>query len=143
MFNWLGALFRFIGHFGCRVQIAAVLFFIAILLSLVGLVAGFDLNDVDLWLQAHGGFFSAVGNVLFRIGCGFVLLCCVAAVLGAIFDRPKRAPGPDAAPRDLLAPPPAPPPAPDVDPDAAKPIGIGCALLALVVGYFAWVGMVG
>jgi hypothetical protein len=54
-----------------------------------------------------------VGTFLFRAACGLVLLLCVLAILGALFDRknPERP-------------------------------GIGCAVLALVVGYFAWFGLV-
>jgi hypothetical protein len=125
--RWLGSLFSFIGRFGCIVQVCAAIFLIGVLLWLVGLVVGFSLGDVDAWLRAHGGLFNMVGTVLFRIGCGFVLLCCVAAVLSALFER-ARTPETGAAP--------------ETDPDPSKPSGLGCAFVALVVGYFAWIGMV-
>jgi hypothetical protein len=114
MFGWLGALFGFIGRFGWIVLLCAILFLIGILLTLLGLVFGFSLADVDVWLASHRNGFTATADVLFRIGCFGMLSICALAVLGAILDRrnPERP-------------------------------GFGCALLALVVGYFAWLGTFG
>lgn len=111
MFSWLGALLGFIGRFGRIVQLCAVIFLIALVLALAGWVFGFSLDDVDAWLANHSSWITAVADVLFRLGCGFVLLLCVLAVLGAVFDRGN----------------------------SERP-GFGCALLAVVVGYFAFVG---
>lgn len=96
---------------------SALLVFLFLILFPVGallMLLGFNLDDVDAWLDAHGGLFDAVGTVLFRAVCGLVLLLCAIAILGALFDRKN----------------------------PEKP-GIGCALAALIVGYFAWVGMIG
>ena len=114
MFGWLRPIFALLARFGPWVVLAAILFLIGIVLTLLGLVFGFDLTDVDLWLEAHGGFFSAVGNLLFRIVCGFVFLLCVFVALAPLLFRN--------------------------DQDADRP-GWGCALAAIPVGYFAWIGM--
>jgi hypothetical protein len=111
--GWMG------GDLGLRIGSgsAALYTFLFLVLFLVGLVLvllGFDLNAVDAWIDAQGGWLDAVGTFLFRLACGIVLLICAVAVLGAIFDRKN----------------------------PEKP-GLGCALLALIAGYFAWFGVIG
>lgn len=96
---------------------SALLVFLFLILFPVGallMLFGFNLDDVDRWLDAHGGVFDAVGTILFRAACALVMLVCAIALLGALLDRKN--------------------------PD--RP-GLGCALAALVVGYFAWFGMIG
>jgi len=137
MFGWLGPLFRLIGRFGPIVLICAFIFLVGVLLSLLGWAFGFTLDDVDAWLAAHSSWITAAADVLFRLGCFFVLLCCAVVVVGAVHGklRPGR--------RDLEAPPAQPVPVPGFRPETPageKPPGLGCALAALVVGYFAFVG---
>lgn len=113
MFGWIGGLWRTLLRFGA----AAPWLFLGFLFFVIGLVLvllGFELGDVDRWIEARGGLFDAIGAVLFRAASGLVMLICLAAIGGAIFDRgnPER-PGP------------------------------GCALLALAVAYFAWFGLTG
>lgn len=147
MFGWLGPVFALLARFGPWVVLAAVLLLTGIVLALLGAVFGFSLDDVDIWLAAHGGLFNAAGSLLFRIGCGLVLLLCAATLLGAIFARRTPESGPGAPQRDLIAPEPrldAPEsgsgePETEVVPPQAP--GWGCALLAIPVGYFAWIGM--
>jgi hypothetical protein len=107
-----GAIFRFVGRFGPWVLLAFILFLVAIVLTGAGAMFGFSLDDVDRWLEANGGFFHAVGILLLRIVCGIALLCCVLAALAPFLLRGDR----------------------------ERP-GWGCALLAIPVGWFAWVGM--
>lgn len=139
MFRWLGALFGFIARFGPIVLLCAICFLIACVLALLGRVFGFTLDDVDAWLADHSSWITAVADVLFRLGCFFVLVICAVVVVGAVHGLVRTA-----RPRDLEAPPRAPIPIPGfrpaVDREAQKPPGIGCALAALVVGYFAFVG---
>ena len=127
MLSWLGVLFRFIGRFGWIVQLCAALFLVGILLSLVGLVFGFSLGDVDAWLAEHSSWITAVADLLFRLGCLFVLICCAVVVIGAVYDkvRPGTAREPGAPPQET---------------EAGNPPGLGCALIALVIGYLAFVG---
>jgi hypothetical protein len=96
---------------------SALLLFLFLVFALVGLVLmllGFDLADVDRWIDAQGGRLDAAGTLLLRIASGLVLLVCGIMVLGFFFDRknPERP-------------------------------GFGCLLAALVIGYLAWFGVTG
>jgi hypothetical protein len=112
MFGWLRPIFALLARFGPWVMLAAILFLAGILLTLVGTIFGFSLDDVDRWFDAHGSWFGAIGDILFRLACGLVLLICVLGVASPFIDRknPERP-------------------------------GLGCVFLALLVGYFAWIGM--
>jgi uncharacterized membrane protein (UPF0182 family) len=90
------------------------LFLIFFLVGLALLLLGFDLGEVDRWIAAQAGWLDAVASFLFRAGCAVVMLICAVTVWGAAFDRG----------------------------DEERP-GIGCALAAIVVAYFAWFGIVG
>jgi hypothetical protein len=96
---------------------SALVLFAFLLFFLAGLVLvllGFDLGDVDRGLEAQGGRIDAAASFLFRALSGLVLLVCALAFAGALFDRGNpERPGP------------------------------GCLLAALVIGYFAWFGLVG
>lgn len=109
MFSRLSALVPR-GAFGCYVLLFAILFGAGVVLT----IFGFDLGEVDMWIEAHGGWFESVGHALFRIACGLVMLVCALAIWSAIFER--------------------------ANPD--RP-GIGCAILAIVVAWFAWFGVIG
>ena len=73
MFGWLRPVFAILGRFGPWVMLAAILFLIGLVLSLIGLVFGFSLDDVDVWLGAHSSWLTAIGDILFRIACDS---CC-------------------------------------------------------------------
>jgi hypothetical protein len=90
------------------------LFLIFFLIGLVLMLLGFDLGDVDRWIDAQGGWLDAVGSFLFRAVSGLILLLCLVMIGSALFGRRT----------------------------ADRP-GVGCALLAVIVGYFAWFGMIG
>lgn len=127
--RWIGWLFGALWRFSRRSWIdtgiglrprsgaSALVLFLFLIFFIVGLVLmllGFNLGDVDRWIDAQGGWLDAVFSFLFRVACGLVILLCLFMIGGAIFDRrnPERP-------------------------------GWGCALLAVVVGYFAWFGMTG
>jgi hypothetical protein len=147
LFRWLRLAFALFDRAGRFAGVIAAFFLVGLALSLAGAIFGFDLGNVDRWLERHEGFIGAAGDLLFRIGCGFVLLVCVATLAGAIFGRRSPDPGPGEPPRDLLAPEPraaAPGAAPGEEPtdlEPPPPPGWGCALLAIPVGWFAWIGM--
>ncbi len=86
-----------------------ILFFFCIGLILVML--GFDLNDVDLWLEAHGGIFAAIGMLLFRLFWAVVLFFALFFVGYAVYDLRN------------------------------GKFRIGMALSGLIIGYFAWFGV--
>lgn len=90
------------------------LFLIFFLIGLTVVLLGFDLGDVDRWIDAQGGWLDAAGSFLFRAACAVMMLICAATVWSAAFDRGNK----------------------------ERP-GIGCALAAIVVAYFAWFGVVG
>lgn len=91
--------------------------FLCLVFFLIGLVLvllGFDLGAIDAWIEAHGGWLDAVGTILFRIVCGLVVLLAGFTIWGAIFGRN----------------------------DPNRP-GLGCAIGAIIIGYFAWFGVIG
>jgi len=72
---------------GCLMFLVSVLTIVAIVLVLLG----FDLGEVDLWLEAQGGWLHFVGSVIFRICIWllflFSVLCCVVIVWSAFAER--------------------------------------------------------
>jgi hypothetical protein len=90
------------------------LFLIFFLIGLVLLLLGFSLGDVDALIDTHAGRIDAVASFLFRLVCGLVILLCLFTIGGAIFDRKN----------------------------PERP-GVGCALVAVLVAYFAWFGVTG
>jgi len=100
-----------------RSRFSALVLFLFLIFFPIGLVLvllGFDLGEVDAWLDAQAVWLDAVGSFLFRAVCGLVMLLCLFMIGSAIFDRKS--------------------------PD--RP-GVGCVLLAVLVAYFAWFGLVG
>jgi preprotein translocase subunit SecG len=90
------------------------LFLIFFLIGLVLLLLGFSLGDVDALIGAHAGGIDSAASFLFRVVCGLVLLLCLFMIGWAIFDRRN----------------------------PERP-GVGCALVAVLVAYFAWFGVTG
>ena len=92
----------------------AALYTFLFLIGLALVLLGFDLGDVDRWLDAQGRWIEAVANLLFRaVSAGFTLLC--RFMIGwAIFGRRN----------------------------PEKP-GLGCAFFALIGAYFAWFWVIG
>jgi len=98
------------------------LFVMAFLVGLILVLLGVDLNRVDIWLDDHAHQLDAIGSALFRLLCGFVLAMCALLVGGGLwqlFDaRRRKVEGHDR-------------------------IGLGTVLVAVLIGYFAWFGVVG
>lgn len=93
---------------------SALVLFLFLLFFVVGLILlllGFDLGHVDAWLDAHGGWFSAIGDLLFRLVSGAILLVCLIFLGSALYDLTK------------------------------GKLRIGTILLSLLIGYFAWIGV--
>lgn len=87
------------------------LFFIVVGAALLAM--GFDLNEVDRWLDAQGGWLNALGTLLFKIILAMICLIAVVSV-GAALVKQKEG--------------------------RWKP-SFGIALGAAVVAYFAGVGL--
>lgn len=106
-------------------------FFLCFLLAgLVLLVLGFDLDDVDRWLDRQGGWLDVIGTLLFKALMAAVLLCCVLLGGFALYARTdvmvcrlrrmagsRHTPAPDDAP------------------------GWGSLLVSVLIGYFAAVAL--
>ena len=125
-FPWLiGALWRFSRRswidvgMGLRPRSgsSALVLFPFLVFFLVGLVLlslGFSIGDLDRWIDANAGSLDAVATLLFRGLCGLVLLGCAGTIAGVLLGRNR-----------------------------SDRLGWGYAVGALVVGYFAWFGMIG
>ena len=101
--------------------VSALYLFMWMVFGIVGVILvllGFDLGDVDLWLDAQGGWLDILGKWILRLIWGGVLLACAAMVVGGLWQRTR----------------------PKGEEDR---IGWGVMLAALVLGYFAWFGVVG
>lgn len=98
--------------------------FLVLVFLLVGgvLVAlGFDLDRVDAWLAGHATWLDLLGTILFKALLALVLLACIAVGAAGLLGRVRRLRG---GPRG----------------DA---FGWGAMIVALVLGYFAAVGLFG
>jgi hypothetical protein len=121
------------------------LFFVA---GLVLLLLDIDLDRADLWLDDHAELFDAVGSRVFNVLWGVVLALCAVTVLGGLWQKfvgPRSHLG-DAA--DFVVEPVAdfgvePAAEDELVEEPPKPVGWGCMVAALIVGYFAWFGMTG
>ncbi|WP_293991582.1 hypothetical protein [Sphingomonas sp.] len=110
-----------------------LLFFVA---AIVLVVMGFDLEAVDRWLNARAGLFDHIGDILFRIFFGFVLAMCGLTIWTLVdaMRAPALANVIDVKHRKKD----------DDDLDDGQPhvvrrsLGI---LVALVIGWFAWMGV--
>lgn len=64
---------------------------IGFILTVVGWVFGFDLNDVDVWLDAQGGWMDVVGTFLIQKALmAVVLLFCVVGAFALLIDEDSR-----------------------------------------------------
>ena len=105
-----------------RSPVSGLYLFLFLLFFIIGLVLmllGVNLGSLDRWLDSHAGSIDAVGSVLFRALCGFILLMCGVVVVGGVCQRVV----PSMKGEDR--------------------IGIGMMIGAVPVGYFAWFGVVG
>ena len=69
---------------------AVLMTFLILLFTIVGIslaVAGFDIGDVERWVDAQGGWLDAVGTFLFKVLLALILMICALVVWAAFFDR--------------------------------------------------------
>ncbi|MGB7654330.1 MAG: hypothetical protein WBL74_02505 [Novosphingobium sp.] len=115
-----------------------VLFFLVLGVVLVSL--GFDLDHIDSSLEAHGSWIEWIASLLFRIFSALVYLLSLAfagMMLASLLLKLRGQPGEVGVP-DLSA---------QTDENDEAPAGagsLGCGfLVALTIAYFAWFGIVG
>jgi succinate dehydrogenase/fumarate reductase cytochrome b subunit len=107
-----------------------LLYLFFFLVGSVLVLLGVDLDDVDVWLAGYGHWFEFVGSWLLRLICAAILALCVFAFLGGLWQKlylPRSGKGEVA----------------DFAEEQEQHLGWGCMIMALVVGYFAWVGVAG
>lgn len=69
-----------------------VFFFIGLVLTVLGWVFGFDLNDVDVWIDGQTPWMEVVGAFLIqKVLMGFVLLMCIGIAIALVMDAEERA----------------------------------------------------
>ncbi len=110
-------------------------------LGLLLVVSGFGLDRADRWIDANAGLLDAVGSWLFRIVCGVILALCAGTVVAGIWGKLVSPRGNIGDAADFVADPAA--NVGEVDPEAGRPVGWGAIVVAAIVGYFAWFGVVG
>jgi hypothetical protein len=101
---------------------AALYLFLFLIFALIGaivLLLGYQLGDADRWFDAQAGWIEIVATLLFRALCALAVLLCAGTIVLGIDGRLR--PRPDAEDR---------------------PPGWGAMIAALVVGYFAWFGVI-
>jgi len=127
-----------IGSAGARLYL--FLFLLLFVIGLVLVLTGFDLDKVDLWLDDRAGLFDVIGSRLFNVLWGAVLALCLFTVVGGLWQKfvSPRSQMDDAA--DFVVEPAG---EDELVEEPAKPVGWGCMIVALIVGYFAWFGMTG
>ena len=52
------------------------LWLVFLVVAIVLVVMGFDLEAVDRWLNAHSSWFELVGDILWRAFCGVIVFLC-------------------------------------------------------------------
>ena len=119
------------------------LFLIFVVIGLILVALGFDLQQVDVWLNAHSSWFLLIGDILWRGGCALVLLICLlgfsSLVKGLSTTPPSPPPQPAPSSKDVGSrrKRPVPPDEPKRN-IAGKLLGI---LTCVVIGYFAFIGV--
>lgn len=95
------------------------LFLVFFLIGAIVLLLGYELGDADRWIDSQAGWLEIVASLLFRGVCALAVLLCVGTIGFGIYFRLF-------PPREAEDPPP----------------GWGAMTIALVVGYFAWFGII-
>lgn len=120
--------------------LASLTRFLSQTLFIVGIVLvllGFDLIEIDRWLEGQAGTIEGAGSLLFRLFCGLILLICAFAVTAGLFQMVVRLYRKLFGSRAKEQ-------SPVMQRKRAKEddeqLGCGFTALAVVVGYFAYFG---
>ncbi|TXL71963.1 hypothetical protein FHP25_27390 [Vineibacter terrae] len=125
----------FAGGWG-RPRLYVFLLTLFLLVGVVLVLIGVDLEDADRWLDRQGGWLAALGSAALRVVFGLVLLGCAVAVLAGLYQRlPGRRQVPvwDGRKERRRT----------QSRQGDGRIGWGMMILALVIGYFAFIGTFG
>ena len=142
--RWIAVLIGGIWRYSCHIWIdvgglklyggASALYFILFLIffsiGTVLMLLGFNLGDVDRWLDARAGWFDLIGTLAFKGLLVFILLICVLMVGMGLFERLPRK---HRISRGKGKPP--------DESSSDRPLSFGAMIAALIVGYFAYVGI--
>ncbi len=125
----------FAGGWG-RPRFYVLLLTLFLLVGVALVLIGVDLEDADRWLDRQGGWLAALGSAALRVVFGLILLGCAAAVLAGLYQRlpwHRQAPARDGRKGRQRA----------QGRQGDGRVGWGMMALALVVGYFAFIGTFG
>jgi hypothetical protein len=106
---------------------SALMMFLFLLFFVIGTILfllGFDLNEVDRWIDAQGGWLDALGSTLFRLLCGAILVLSAGIVVAGLWLNVFGGP-------------------PELGKEKDEGIGFGMILVIALIGYFAWFGVTG
>lgn len=66
------------------------LFFVFFLIGLVLVLLGFDLGEVEAWLDRHADLFDLIGTILFKGLLLGILAICLLVVASPVIDRSNK-----------------------------------------------------
>jgi amino acid transporter len=115
---------------------------IFLIVAVVLMLFGINLDAADHWLDAQADWFEWAGMIAFKGVCAFVLLICLFFIGGGIYESgqrlvhprkqiKRRAPRRGRHPKQIEGPP--------VDDEGDQRMGWGGVILAVIIGYFAYV----
>lgn len=110
---------------GSRASALMLFFFLIFLpIGLVLVLLGFDLGDVDSWIDRQAGWLDLVGTLAFKGLGALILLLCLFGLFGGLWQQESGMDRPDAGEED-------------------QRVGWGCMLLLPIPAYFGWLMMTG
>ncbi|BCW88233.1 hypothetical protein sos41_13710 [Alphaproteobacteria bacterium SO-S41] len=109
------------------------LFFFFLVVAVVLVLLGFDLEQVDAWLDRNADTFDLIGTTIWKTMLAGIMALCALVIAAPFIDRKPK----DDAPQNLNA--------KERRKDEAQKqswFSIGCAtLVALAIGYVCYVGI--
>lgn len=100
------------------------LFLIFFVIGALLMLSGFDLDDVDGWVDRQIWWMDWVASRAFNVLGGLIMLLCLFVLLGGLWQRLFGGDRPAKRQED-------------------QRLGWGCILAAPVIGYFAWFLVIG
>ena len=108
-----------------------VFFFLVVAVVLV--LLGFDLEQVDLWLDRNADTFNLIGTIIWKIMLAGIMAICALVIVAPFLDGKAKPDGLAGADAKLQR---------ETEAEKESWFSIGCAtLVALTIGYFCYVGI--